>query len=116
MAVPRSGCRNCIRTSRGTRSLTTGYVADACACRVKVTPSLSGDDRGRISATVIDIAGWARQGVSMTLWRRRSRPRAVEGIQWQRLNGSHRDAIAALARRSDIADGAGGADTTAGLL
>jgi ribosomal protein S18 acetylase RimI-like enzyme len=40
----------------------------------------------------------------------------VEGIQWQRLNGSHRDAIAALARRSDIADGAGGADTTAGLL
>lgn len=52
----------------------------------------------------------------MTLWRRRSRPRAVEGIQWQRLNGSHRDAIAALARRSDIADGAGGADTTAGLL
>ncbi len=39
----------------------------------------------------------------------------MEGIQWQRLDGPHRDAVCALTGRSDVADGARYADSFAGF-
>ena len=50
-----------------------------------------------------------------TLWRRWRRPRAVEGIEWRRLDGTQRDEVGALSGRSDVPDGARYADNLAGF-
>jgi GNAT superfamily N-acetyltransferase len=52
----------------------------------------------------------------MALWGKWRQPRAVDGVRWRRLGGDDRDAIGALAGRSDAADGAKGAALMAGLL
>jgi len=51
----------------------------------------------------------------MAFWRRWRRPRDVEGIERQRLDGTHRDAVVALSGRSDVPDGARYADSWAGF-